>query len=299
MIPIVDTHQHLWDLEQFQLPWVDDMPALKKSFVSSDYQMATQNANVTKSIYMEVDVKPEQQVAEAHAIIELCQRDDNPTCGAVISGRPASLDFADYITPLAKNPYIKGVRQVLHVPEAEAGLCLTLSFVQSVKLLGELGLSFDLCMRPSELQDGAKLAAQCPETRFIVDHCGNADPNVISGSLDPGTTNPGDPFWHARQQWMDDIATLVQLENVICKISGIVVRATPGEWTHEDLAPTINHCLDSFGPDRVVFGGDWPVCTLVASYQEWADALRAVIAARSEEEQRKLLHDNAPCNFTN
>lgn len=71
------------------------------------------------------------------------------------------------------------------------------------------------------------------------------------------------------------------------------MRATPGEWTDEDLAPTVNHFLDSFGPDRVVFGGDWPVCTLVATYQEWADALRAVIGTRSEEEQRKLLYDNA------
>lgn len=110
MIPIVDTHQHLWDLEKFQLPWVDEIPTLKKSFISDDYRVATQNTNVAKAVYMEVDVTPEQQKAEAHAIIALCQQDDNPTCGVVISGRPASSGFADYITPLAKSSYIKGVR---------------------------------------------------------------------------------------------------------------------------------------------------------------------------------------------
>jgi predicted TIM-barrel fold metal-dependent hydrolase len=92
------------------------------------------------------------------------------------------------------------------------------------------------------------------------------------------------------------MAALAHRSNVICKISGIVARATPGNWNAATLAPAINHCLDVFGPDRVIFGGDWPVCTLVASYQEWATALREIIAQRSESEQRKLLHDNA-ANF--
>jgi predicted TIM-barrel fold metal-dependent hydrolase len=85
---------------------------------------------------------------------------------------------------------------------------------------------------------------------------------------------------------------LANRPNVICKISGIIARVTPG-WSAATLAPTVNHCLDVFGPDRVVFGGDWPVCTLGASYREWATALREIIAERSERDQRKLLHDNA------
>jgi predicted TIM-barrel fold metal-dependent hydrolase len=79
---------------------------------------------------------------------------------------------------------------------------------------------------------------------------------------------------------------------VICKISGIVARA-PEQWGPEHLAPLINHCLDQFGPDRVVFGGDWPVCKLRATYRQWVTALKEVIAGRSEEDQKKLLHDNA------
>ncbi len=290
MLPIIDTHQHLWDLNEFTLPWLDGAPTINQSYLQSDYAAATAGLNVVKAVYMEVDVAPAQQVAEARYIIEQCERDDTPTVGAVISGRPASDEFAAYITQFKGSPYIKGVRQVLHGPSTPAGYCLQPTFVQSIQLLGELGMSFDLCLRAGELADAVKLVEQCPGTRFVVDHCGNANPNIIAGAAADESAG-GRP--HTRQQWLDDMQALADRPNVICKISGIVASATPGKWNAATLAPTVNHCLNAFGPDRVVFGGDWPVCTLVASYREWVTALREIIAERSEAEQRKLLHDNA------
>lgn len=291
MLPIIDTHQHLWDLSKFTLPWVDGAPAINRSYLQSDYAAATAGLHVVKAVYMEVDVEPSQQTAEARYIIDQCERDDTPTVGAVISGRPASTDFAAYIQQFKGNRYIKGVRQVLHGPATPAGYCLQPTFVQSVQLLGELGMSFDLCLRPGDLGDGVKLADLCPNTRFVVDHCGNADPNIVAAPTDL-PRDPADPFSHTRRQWQDDMQALANRPHVICKISGIIARVTPG-WSAATLAPTVNHCLDVFGPDRVVFGGDWPVCTLGASYREWATALREIIADRSERDQRKLLHDNA------
>ena len=85
---------------------------------------------------------------------------------------------------------------------------------------------------------------------------------------------------------------MAKRKNVICKISGVVARAPEG-WSSEDLAPIINHCLDQFGPDRVVFGGDWPVCRIATTYLQWVNALKEVIAERSLVDQKKLLHDNA------
>jgi len=291
MLPIIDTHQHLWDLNKFKLPWVDGAPALNRSYLQSDYAEATAGLHVVKAVYMEVDVDTSQQVAEAHYIIEQCEREDTPTVGAVISGRPAADHFAAYIRQFQGSPYIKGVRQVLHVPETPAGYCLQPSFLKGIQLLGELGMSFDLCLRPSELGDAVKLVDQCPATRFVVDHCGNADPNIIAAATDL-PRDPASPFSHTRRQWQDDMQALANRPNVICKISGIIARVTPG-WSAATLAPTVNHCLDVFGPDRVVFGGDWPVCTLGASYREWATTLREIIADRREQDQRKLLHDNA------
>lgn len=291
-LPIIDTHQHLWDLSQFNLPWTAGADIFNRNYVTSDYLAATEGLNVVKAIYMEVDVAAGQKAAEADYIVAQCERGDTPTVAAVISGFPASGDFKTYISRFKGSPYVKGLRQVLHVPETGPGYCLQPAFVKGVQLLGELGLSFDLCPRPAELGDAVKLVDQCPGTRFILDHCGNADPYVVADSQSSAPVDVADPMAHTRQQWMDDITALAQRSNVVCKISGIIARAQPG-WAAQDLAPTINHCLDSFGPDRVIFGGDWPVCTLGAPYAQWVNALKEVIAIRSESEQRKLLYDNA------
>ena len=290
MLPIVDTHQHLWDRTQFKLPWIDDAPPLQNDYRMSDYLEATRDLNVVKTVYMEVDVEPAQRVSEADFVIATSQADDNPMAGAVISGTPSDADFESYIRRYADDNYIKGIRQVLHVPSAPKGTCLQDAYVAGVRLLGELGKSFDLCLRPAELDDARQLVEQCPDTLFILDHCGNAAPYIVAGAAEP---DPANPFSHTRQQWLDDIAALAQQNNVVCKISGIVARANPDGWSANDLAPTVDHCLNSFGPDRVVFGGDWPVCTLGATYAEWATALCQIISSHSEDDQRKLLHDNA------
>jgi predicted TIM-barrel fold metal-dependent hydrolase len=288
-IPIVDTHQHLWDLKKFKLPWIGSEPGLARSYVTSDYLEAVAGLPVSKAVYMEVDVDPAQQVDEAEHLIALSRVKENLTVGAVISGRPASDGFAAYIRRYRDNSVIKGVRQVLHVPETKPGTCLQPEYVRGVRLLGELGKSFDLCMRPTELGDAAKLADACPGTRLILDHCGNADPKAFAKT--PGAVG-GKPS-HEADAWRRDIQALSAKPNVICKISGIVVRAVKGHWSAADLAPIVNHCLDSFGPDRVIFGSDWPVCTLVASYREWVVALREIIRERPTAEQKKLLHENA------
>jgi len=290
MLPIVDTHQHLWDLSRFKLPWLEWARPLDKDHLMSDYLLATDGLEVVKTVYMEVDVEVGQRAREAEYVIDLCGSPENPMAAAVVGGSPADAGFEAYVRPFADEAFIKGVRQVLMGPEAERGCCLEPDFVRGVQLLGELGLSFDLCLRPSELEDAGALVDRCGDTLFILDHCGNADPLVVSGAK---VSDPDDPFAHGRRQWMEDIAALAERPNVVCKISGIIARVVPGQWQTEDLAPTVNHCLDAFGPDRVVFGGDWPVCNWAASYGEWAGALRRIIADRSEADQEKLLHKNA------
>jgi predicted TIM-barrel fold metal-dependent hydrolase len=283
VLRIIDTHQHLWDLKRFQLPWLKNVAALNKSYLMEDYLQATAAleksappARVVRSIYMEVDVAPQQQQAEADWVVGVCKRGGTPMVAGVVSGRPASDDFARYAQQFKGSPYIKGIRQVLHVPQTPATYCLDRKFIAGIRLLGELGLSFDLCMRPAELPDATRLIDACPDTRFILDHCGNTDIKAKD-----------------RSQWKKDIAEVARRKNVVCKVSGIVASAPPGKWTADDLAPIVNHTLDVFGPDRVMFGGDWPVCTLAATYSQWVEALRAIVRNRKEEEQRKLFHDNA------
>ncbi|AWT58934.1 MAG: hypothetical protein DF168_00106 [Candidatus Moanabacter tarae] len=291
MLPLVDTHQHMWDLEQFSLSWLKDpsLKQLKKNFSMSDYLKASSESEISATVYMEVDVDPTQREEEADFIIEICRQEDNPMAGAVLGGNPDDDGFAAYATRFKENPYVKGFRQVLQTPKTPRGHCLGPKFVRGVRALGEIDKSFDLCMRPSELSDGVQLVDRCPDTLIIVDHCGNADPMVVNGSVSP---DPNDPYFHNASQWRRDIAALAKRKNTVCKISGVVARA-PSGWHPEILAPTVEHCLDSFGPDRVVFGGDWPVCTFGAPLADWISGLRQIVSSKPQEEQRRLFHKNA------
>jgi predicted TIM-barrel fold metal-dependent hydrolase len=275
-LPIIDTHQHLWDLTKFHLSWLDGAPSLNHSYLTKDYLEATKGLNVVRTVYMEVDVDPEQQAKEAEYVIGLCHDQSTPTAAAVISGRPGLLGFREHIRRFRTAPEIKGIRQVLHGGSTPRGYCLEPSFVKDIQFLGEQGMSFDLCMRSPELRDGTHLIDQCPGTRFILDHCGN--PNVQSTDL---------------SQWKRDLAELAERPNVVGKVSGILASAKPNAWTVADIAPIVNHMLDSFGPDRVIFAGDWPVCTLGGTFKTWTEGVKEVVKTRSPEAQRKLFHDNA------
>lgn len=289
-LPIVDCHQHLWDLTKFKLAWLTGDGPLNRSFVMKDYLAAIEGTGITKAVYMEVDVDPSQQQAEIDHLTEICHSGKTPTIAAVVSGRPASDGFAAYLRQFKTNKHLKGIRQVLHGGQTPAGYCLEEAFVRGVRQLGEHGLSFDLCMRPGELAEGVKLAEKCPDTRLIVDHCGNGDIKAFFKIGDPRLE--GAKPEHDAVSWKRNIDSLAGQNNVICKISGIVARV-PKEWSADDLAPVVNHCLDSFGTDRVIFGSDWPVCLLGAPLAEWVQILRQIIASRPVADQKKLLAENA------
>ena len=276
MFKVVDSHQHLWDLKKFRLPWTAKNPAMARDYSMLDYRAATSGIAIEKSVYLEVDCDPSQQQAEADYISEVCRSGGGPLAAAVISGRPAAENFRNYISQFKSHSHIRGLRQVLHGDATPQGYCLQKSFIAGIQYLGELGLSYDICIRAPELPDAAKLIDACPGTAFILDHCGNADVKVKDQTA-----------------WKRDMAALARRKNVVGKVSGIIASAAPGKWSVEDLAPIVNHTLDVFGPDRVMFGGDWPVCTLAASYRQWFDALREIVANRPESEQRRLFHDNA------
>ncbi len=289
-IAIIDCHQHLWDLEKLKLPWIKPGTLLGRSYVMADYLEAIAGTGIRNSVYMEVDVESSLQQAEADLLTEICKSGKAPTIAAVVSGRPAAEGFQKYVSQFKGSPYVKGIRQVLHGDGTPAGYCLQESYVKGIQLLGELGLSFDLCLRPKELADGAALAEKCPGTRFILDHCGNADPEAF---LKAGDSRLADAkLEHQADEWRRGIERVSAQPNTICKISGIVARV-PKNWTADDLAPIVNHCLDAFGPNRVIFGSDWPVCLNGAPLREWVAALKQIIASRPADEQGRLLRENA------
>lgn len=275
-IPIVDTHVHLWDLARFRLHWLKTGDLLARSFLMDDYVQAAKGLNVVKAVYMEVDVDPTQHVAEAEYVIDLCRRRVGPLVGAVIGGRPSSDNFRAYLDRFRDRPQVKGLRQVLHGPSTPPGYCLDPKFLRGLRLLGERGLSFDLCPRSEDLRDAPRVLDACPGTSFVLDHCGN--PSVRAKDL---------------SSWREAISRVAERKNVVVKVSGIVASAAPGPWTPDDLAPIVDHVLKAFGPERVIFGGDWPVCTPAATLRQWVDALKVIVREQSLADRKKLFHDNA------
>lgn len=276
--PIIDTHLHLWDMKQFRPPWLNEAAEVKirKPCTLVEYQDETKGLNILKAVYMEIDINPEKQVEEADWISAICHSGKTKVVKAVVSGRPADPKFKAYAKRYRNDSAITGFRQVLQVPDAKPGLCLTPTFVDNVRYLGSIGKTFDFCIRPGELRDAMALAQLCPDTRFVLDHCGNA-----------AARNPNQGAWES------DIRAFAKIPNVICKISGIIKTVKPDWDTEHELFHIVRHVYHSFGPDRVMFGGDWPVCNKTKSMQDWVATLDRILVDKSPAELAKFYHGNA------
>ena len=277
--PIVDPHFHVWDRKRLRLPWLDNAGALlNRDYSPGDYRDAIAGLNVVRSVYVEVAVDPSQHEAEARFAAGLCGRSEAPVGGVVIGGRPGAEGFANYIRQFKGNPCIRGVRAPF-----PAGRSRESRFVRDLALLGELQLSFDLLLDAGEMAEAAELAKAARGTRFILDHCGNASCAWFA----PGGDNS------AADRWRKGIAALAAQPNVACKISGVAENGPAASATIQNIAPIVNHCLDSFGPDRVMFASNWPVCLRSITIRGWVEVLREITAPRGKSFAEKLFNQNA------
>lgn len=275
---IIDTHHHLWDLDRLSYSWCASHPTLNRSFRIEDYREAIRGIEVEKSVHVEADVDEAHILNETRMILALAE-EDNPIEGVVAGGRPEKPGFRKYLDQIAALPRaaakLKGVRRILHVVPDEVGQ--TPLFAKNVAALSEYGLSFDLCVLARQLPIAIRLVDQCPDTKFIIDHCGF--PLIGQRLLDP---------------WRQYIRTVAGFPNVVaCKVSGVLANVDPARWAPEDLRLYMDHVIECFGWDRVMFGSDWPVCTLAASFKGWLEALLLLTQKNTESEQQKLFHDNA------
>ena len=270
---IIDTHQHLWDLDLFKYYWLDGVPSLRRSFRMEDYLKAGEGLGIEKSVHLEADVDENFMLDETRHVLALAEQ-DNPLEGVVARGSPEKPHFADYLDQIAGHPKLKGIRRVLHTqPDEVAQSSL---FAENVRLLEAYGLSFDICILARQLPIAIRLISHCPKVQFVLDHCGN--PQVKEHLFDP---------------WRQHIEEASKLPNVVCKVSGILANADLEKWTPEDLRPYVEHVIECFGWDRVMFGSDWPVCTLAAPLRKWVETLTLLTREAGEENQQKLFYKNA------
>lgn len=281
-IPMIDTHQHLVDFERFGKDW--SRPPVSGNFGMKEYQEAMKGLNLVKSVYVEVAVPKERRHEEALYAIELCKDKSNPTVAAVIKWDLYAEDFIEYMSQFKEYPCIKGIRGGFKSSED----ILNEQIVKNVRGLGSLNMGLDFSLPPSWFPAMVKLVEACPETRFLINHCGNVDPRAFIQPMGKFGMPDHDP-----NQWLTAMKAMAAHKNVACKISGVGTRSSGYPLTAANLGPAINQCLDIFGPDRVMFAADWPWVLKSMDVRSWVTILKTVVANRSHKDQKKLFHDNA------
>lgn len=270
----VDCHVHLWHLGgELDYSWVNGS-ALERGFGLDDLRAEAGDLFPDQIVFVEAGCPPEQGVIEAQWVASIAERE--PVIRGIVAAAPLERGAAarDHLERLASIPLVKGVRRLIQ--SEAAGFAVQPDFVRGVQLLAEYGFTFDICVKHHQLKETIELVRLCPDVRFILDHIGK--PDIKAGLLDP---------------WRDDIKGLAQLPNMFCKISGLVTEANYENWTQDDLKPYIDHVIESFGMNRVMFGGDWPVSTLATTYPRWVKTAQWSTRHLSESDHQRLFVENA------
>ena len=271
---IIDTHLHTIDLSRLTYPWLSGEPQLNRNFSYADYAREARRLGITAALHMEVDVSVTEIEAETDYVAGLSREPGSLIAGAIAACRPEDDGFAAYLERVRATQIVKGFRRILHtMPDdlSEGAL-----FRENLRRISGTGLTFDLCVLPRQHAKAMALIDLAPDVQFVLDHCGV--PAIKDGGF---------------EDWKASLSEIAKRPNVVGKLSGICAYTDTQRWTVEDLRPYSDHTIDSFGFDRMVWGSDWPVCTLAGTLSTWVAATHALLGGASAEERGKLLAANA------
>ena len=274
---MIDTHIHLLEPDRFTYEWTKGFPALTGRFDLSDYQKASADTGIQAGVFMEVDC--EESADEARYFCSLAEQPGCLIQAVVAAARPESPDFERNLEAMA-HPRLTGIRRVLHTHPDE--LSQSSLFRENVSHLGALGLSFDLCVLQRQLPLALDLVRACPQTTFILDHCGV--PEISANDAPAGA---------GFLAWEKSIRALAAEPNVNGKISGITAYAPEPLRNAEGLRPYIETMLEAFGLARLVWGGDWPVVNLGDGLLAWSNITRELLSELTADERTLILSTNA------
>ena len=272
--PIIDTHLHLIYRDRLRYPWLAGFAPLNRDFPYETYALEARRSGITDALHMEVDVAPDEIEAETRNVEKLAGQPQSLLRGAISACRPEDDGFPAFLDRQLADPFVKGFRRVLHVVPDDLSEGTT--FRANLKRLSGASRPFDLCVRPDQIDKAIALADLAPSVQFVLDHCG------VPAIKD-----------RAEHPWREQIAEIARRPNVAVKISGVVAYAEPATWTVDDIRPYVEYAIESFGWDRVVWGSDWPVCTLTASLSIWVAAIHAITLGCARHERARLFSLNA------
>lgn len=271
---IVDAHHHFWDPATAGYPWLtDELAVIRRRFGPEDLAPELAATGVEATIL----VQSRSSLHESRELLAVA------ASSSFIRGVIAWVDLtdprvADVIAELRAGPggeRLVGIRHQVH-DEPDAFWLTRPEVLRGISAVGACGLAYDLLVRPRELPAALELARNLRDVRFVVDHM--AKPPIAAGSIEP---------------WSTLIGAFGSLDNVTCKLSGLVTEAAWGTWRVDDLRPYVDRAFEVFGADRLLFGSDWPVCLVAATYSQVLDAARQLTEGLSPVERAAVLGDNA------
>ena len=273
--PVVDSHQHFWDPARFDYFWMagEAEAPLRRPYAPADLAPLLAAAGVDRTVL----VQALQSVDETRWFLETAAA--TPFVAGVVGWVDLTgPGVAETLAELRARPdgrYLVSVRHMVQ-DEPDPEWLLRPEVVPVLRAVAAAGLAYDLLLRPPQIAAATRLCAALPDVRFVVDHL--AKPPIATGELEP---------------WSRLMSPFGEMPHVWCKLSGMVTEANRAAWSADDLKPYVSRVMELFGEGRVMFGSDWPVCTLAASYQRWVDAAEELVASCSAGERLAIFGGNA------
>jgi L-fuconolactonase len=281
--PIIDTHLHVWDQTRLRYSAFEGNPLFNHPYHVEDYRRDCGKLDIEAMVFLECYADfwegGGQYIEEIKFVEDEATRD--PRIRAIIPmtplerGRSVELILAEMRD---RHPTVKGIRRIVEFDADPRKLTLSDRFIEGVKLLEKFGMHFEINVNHTQMDIVREFVPRVPNVPLILDHCGK--PGIKEGAID---------------QYRDDVKELSKHQNLTIKLSDLPVEADFEEWTEADLRPYIEATLDTFGPDRTIYAGDYPILLQATTMTEWVDVLDRAFAdlGLSETETRKIYRDNA------
>lgn len=268
---IIDGHQHFWQVGRFDYPWMSrEVEVLYRDYLPATLEPILKRCGVTETIL----VQASNSLAETRWLLSLAET-HTFIAGVVGWVDLMSSEVRLQLDEFTKHPQFKGVRHLVESESADDWLIQD-SVIAGLRALASYGVSYDLLVHPRHLRYVRTVAAKCPELHLVIDHM--AKPPIARGELN---------------EWAKEIGEVARYPNISCKLSGLVTEADLAHWRPADLKPFVQTALECFGPRRMIFGSDYPVCLRAASYDQVLDSFQALLADLSDEEQGRIFAGNA------
>jgi L-fuconolactonase len=267
----IDAHHHVWRYSPEEYEWIDDARAdLRRDFLLPELRAVTQAAGVDHVI--SVEARP--TVEETRWLLQLAE--GNELVAGVVGWVPlVAPDVGAIINELAMKPKLRGVRHSLQ-GEADERYMLRPDFNRGIRTLASYDLTYDILISERQLPQTMAFVDRHPTQRFVLDHL--AKPRIRDGALSP---------------WSENLHELARRPNVWCKLSGVVTEASRPSWSEAEIQPYLEAALHAFGPQRLMFGSDWPVCLLASDYARWLNTADRFVSRLNPDEQEQFWWKNA------